>query len=56
MCTITCLLLRSGILDLLLWDWLNQPGAPKAKVNEKPKGETVNYDQLIQAWREGRVK
>ena len=36
--------------------WLNQPGAPKAKVNEKPKGETVNYDQLIQAWREGRVK
>jgi glycerol transport system substrate-binding protein len=36
--------------------WLNQPGSPKAKVNEKPKGETVNYDKLIQAWREGRVK
>ena len=36
--------------------WLSQPGSPKAKVNEKPKGETVNYDQLIQAWREGRVK
>jgi glycerol transport system substrate-binding protein len=36
--------------------WLNQPGSPKAKVNEKPKGETVNYDDLIQAWREGRVK
>lgn len=36
--------------------WLNQPGSPKAKVNEKPKGETVDYDQLIQAWREGRVK
>jgi hypothetical protein len=24
--------------------------------NEKPQGETVNYDKLIQAWREGRVK
>jgi glycerol transport system substrate-binding protein len=36
--------------------WLNQPGAPKAKVNEKPQGETVNYDDLIKAWREGRVK
>ncbi len=36
--------------------WLNQPGSPKAKVNEKPQGITVDYDQLIQAWREGRVK
>jgi glycerol transport system substrate-binding protein len=36
--------------------WLKQPGAPKAKVNEKPKGQTVNYDDLIKAWREGRVK
>ena len=36
--------------------WLNQPGSPKAKVNEKPQGETVNYDKLLQAWREGRVK
>jgi glycerol transport system substrate-binding protein len=37
--------------------WLNKPGAPKAKLaNEKPKGETVNYDDLIKAWREGRVK
>jgi glycerol transport system substrate-binding protein len=37
--------------------WLNQPGSPKAKLaNEKPKGETLDYDQLIQAWREGRVK
>ena len=25
-------------------------------VNEKPKGQTVDYDKLIQAWREGRVK
>ncbi len=36
--------------------WLNQPGSPKAKVNEKPQGETVDYDALLQAWREGRVK
>jgi glycerol transport system substrate-binding protein len=37
--------------------WLNQPGAPKKKLaNEKPKGITVDYDDLIKAWREGRVK
>ncbi len=37
--------------------WLNQPGSPKAKLaNEKPKGQTIDYDQLIQAWREGRVQ
>ena len=37
--------------------WFDQPGAPKPKLeNEKPKGETVDYDSLIQAWREGRVK
>jgi glycerol transport system substrate-binding protein len=37
--------------------WLNQPGAPKPKLaNEKPQGETVNYDKLLQAWKEGRVK
>jgi glycerol transport system substrate-binding protein len=35
---------------------LNKPGSPKAKVNEKPQGITVDYDKLIQAWREGRVK
>ena len=37
--------------------WLNQPGSPKAKLaNEKPQGETLDYDKLIQAWREGKVK
>ncbi len=37
--------------------WLNKPGSPKAKLaNEKPKGETVDYDELIKAWKEGRVK
>ncbi len=36
-------------------EWLNKPGSPKAKVNEKPQGKTVDYDRLIQAWREGKV-
>ncbi|MCF6178590.1 MAG: ABC transporter substrate-binding protein [Geopsychrobacter sp.] len=37
--------------------WLNKPGSPKAKLaNEKPQGETVNYDDLIKAWREGKTK
>lgn len=37
--------------------WLNKPGSPKAKLaNEKPQGETVNYDDLIKAWREGKVR
>jgi glycerol transport system substrate-binding protein len=36
--------------------WIDQPGSPKPKLaNEKPKGETVDYDKLIQAWREGRA-
>ena len=37
--------------------WLKKEGSPKAKLaNEKPQGETVDYDKLIQAWREGRAK
>ncbi|WP_054652290.1 ABC transporter substrate-binding protein [Salidesulfovibrio brasiliensis] len=37
--------------------WLSQPGAPKAKLdNEKPQGETVSYDELVKAWREGRAR
>ena len=37
--------------------WLNRPGAPKPKLtNEKPQGKTVPYDQLIEAWRAGRVR
>lgn len=36
--------------------WLNQPGSPKAKLaNEKPKGQTIDYDKLLQAWKEGRA-
>ena len=31
--------------------WLNQPGAPKAKLaNEKPTPITVDYDELIKSW------
>ena len=37
--------------------WLAKPGAPKPRLeNEKPQGETVAYDQLIKAWREGRAR
>ncbi|HTE40073.1 MAG TPA: ABC transporter substrate-binding protein [Steroidobacteraceae bacterium] len=36
---------------------LTNTAAPWAKLaNEKPKGETVAYEKLVQAWREGRVK
>jgi len=38
-------------------EWLKRPGSPKPKLaNEKPKGETVPYDQLLEAWKEGRVR
>jgi glycerol transport system substrate-binding protein len=31
--------------------WLSKPGSPKAKLdNEKPPGETVNYDELVKRW------
>ena len=31
--------------------WLNKEGSPKAKLsNEKPKGETIDYDELIKRW------
>ena len=30
--------------------WLNKPGSPKAKVNEKPQGETIAYDELVKRW------
>jgi glycerol transport system substrate-binding protein len=39
--------------------YLGRPGgvAPKAKLaNEKPKGETVDYDKLISAWKAGKAK
>jgi glycerol transport system substrate-binding protein len=37
--------------------WLSDQHAPWKKLgNEKPKGETVKYDQLLTAWREGKVR
>ena len=37
--------------------WFDRPGAPKPPLaDEKPPGETVPYDQLIDAWRAGRVR
>jgi len=30
--------------------WLQKSGSPKSKVNEKPNGQTVNYDELIKRW------
>ena len=37
--------------------WFDQPGAPKPQLeDEEGQGETVAYDDLIQAWREGRVR
>ena len=37
--------------------WLSSKGAPWQKLaNEKPKGETVAYEHLLQAWKEGRVQ
>ncbi|HYD79756.1 MAG TPA: ABC transporter substrate-binding protein [Paucimonas sp.] len=37
--------------------WLNRAGAPHARLaDEKPPGETVSYDKLLEAWKEGRVR
>jgi glycerol transport system substrate-binding protein len=37
--------------------WLSNDAAPWAKLaNEKPKGETVSYEQLLQAWKAGRAR
>jgi glycerol transport system substrate-binding protein len=37
--------------------WEAKGTAPWPKLtNEKPQGETVEYDKLLQAWKEGRVR
>ena len=34
--------------------WLAKPGSPKAKLdNEKPQGETIDYDELVKRWSDG---
>ncbi|MEJ2472345.1 MAG: hypothetical protein P8Y74_00460 [Desulfobacterales bacterium] len=36
--------------------WLARPGSPKPGLeDEEGRGYTVDYDTLIQAWREGKV-
>ncbi len=38
-------------------EWLAAPGSPKPKLaQEKPPGQTVPYEELLQAWREGRAR
>jgi glycerol transport system substrate-binding protein len=37
--------------------WLSDKNAPWAKLaNEKPKGETIGYDALLNAWKNGKVR
>lgn len=37
--------------------FLSDNGAPWKKLaNEKPKGETIAYDKLLQVWKDGRVR
>ena len=32
-------------------EWLGKPDGPKAKLeNEKPKGETIVYEELVKRW------
>ena len=34
-------------------EWLGKPDGPKAKLeNEKPQGETIDYDELVKRWTE----
>jgi len=31
--------------------WFDQPGSPKPKLaNEKPQGQTIDYDELVKSW------
>jgi glycerol transport system substrate-binding protein len=37
--------------------WMSDKGAPWAKLaNESPKGQTIPYETLLTAWKEGRVR
>jgi glycerol transport system substrate-binding protein len=37
--------------------WLSDQHAPWKKLaNEKPKGETIEYNKLLTAWKEGKVR
>ncbi|HEX3482469.1 MAG TPA: ABC transporter substrate-binding protein [Kofleriaceae bacterium] len=32
-------------------EWIGKPGGPKAKLDEKPKGETMSYEKLLESWK-----
>ena len=34
-------------------EWLSENESPKAQREEKPQGETVDYDELVKRWQEG---
>lgn len=35
-------------------EWLGKPDGPAAKLeNEKPQGETIDYDELVERWQQG---
>jgi glycerol transport system substrate-binding protein len=37
--------------------WLSDKQAPWAKLaNEKPKGQTIAYGTLLQAWKDGKAR
>jgi glycerol transport system substrate-binding protein len=37
--------------------WLSDKHAPWTKLaNEKPKGETIAYDTLLNAWKQGKAR
>ena len=37
--------------------WFARPGSPKPRLDdEKPRGQTVPYEDLIEAWRQERVR
>ena len=37
--------------------WLSSNAAPWAKLaNEKPRGQTIAYDALLNAWKQGRAR
>ena len=38
-------------------EWIGKPDGPKAKLeNEKPKGETISYDEMVKVWAEAAPK
>jgi glycerol transport system substrate-binding protein len=32
-------------------EWIGKPGGPKAKLDEKPRGETMSYEKLLESWK-----